>query len=778
MPFGDTPAFDRGIDRGVMMPVGELITSSLSNKGNPTGFGQDNTFRVREGQEIRLVDNGGKVLFSGSGPEGAKQAVALGQAISDEFGNKAGWLIQTGERTINTDGSVGPTRYYDVAREKVNPTTGQIALQVLNTAAQIGVAVATSGMSIPAQAGIAGATAATLTLAQGGNLGDAIKSGVMAAVPVVGADKLGPIINKGLNTGSQIVGKSIGAGVSSAAAAGLTGQSLEDSLKSGVISAATTAITPDIKQLVKGIGGTNVSGSSSGGGNGAPITVTAAGTPGIGFSSLNSAPKVSNVDADGNIIVTAGATPGVGIGSLPSSPNFADLNVPKDILDLANLTEDGTDILVNAAQTAGIGGSSAGDGAVKSTGGGELPENLLVESDKTGATGGGSNAGDGAVKSTGGGELPENLLVESDKTGGTGGGGGGGGGGTDTKYVPPGDEIIVRAPPQPPVAPPIVIPPTFEPPPTTPPKKKWTWKDWVRLGLLAPTAIKGLGELIKGEDTQTIIPDRSAVTYTPLNRQRGVGTFDPFTYGQAGPGYQTAEFEYFKPYTEPKVTQTNVPFSVQTVAGTPTYQYTPEQVEAKNAEAMNTYNQNVAKFNAYQDTLAQQVEAGTITLADAIAQANTFGAGIGGIAPVPAADGGYIGYADGGEADDDMVSHLIEYRKGGGHDGPGRVKGVGSGQDDKIPAWLSDGEYVWSAQDVADLGDGSTDEGVRRLDRMRQMVRKQAGRKDVKKIAKPQKGIDHMIKAVRKQARRKNVKKIAKPQKGIDHMLKSVGGVV
>jgi hypothetical protein len=106
------------------------------------------------------------------------------------------------------------------------------------------------------------------------------------------------------------------------------------------------------------------------------------------------------------------------------------------------------------------------------------------------------------------------------------------------------------------------------------------------------------------------------------------------------------------------------------------------------------------------------------------------------------------GMAEGGEAGDDMVSHLIAYHKDGGHEGPGRVKGIGSGQDDKIPAWLSDGEYVWSAQDVADLGDGSTDEGVRRLDKMRQMVRKRAGRKDVKNIAKPQHGIDKMLMAV------------------------------
>lgn len=103
---------------------------------------------------------------------------------------------------------------------------------------------------------------------------------------------------------------------------------------------------------------------------------------------------------------------------------------------------------------------------------------------------------------------------------------------------------------------------------------------------------------------------------------------------------------------------------------------------------------------------------------------------------------------DGGEIEDDNVRHLMEYHKNGGHNGPGPVKGVGTGQDDKIPAWLSDGEYVWSAQDVADLGDGSTDAGVRKLDQMRQMVRKQAGRKNIKKIAKPQKGIDHMLKAV------------------------------
>ncbi len=107
-------------------------------------------------------------------------------------------------------------------------------------------------------------------------------------------------------------------------------------------------------------------------------------------------------------------------------------------------------------------------------------------------------------------------------------------------------------------------------------------------------------------------------------------------------------------------------------------------------------------------------------------------------------------FKEGGEAefDDSIEGHLAAYYSDGGHAGPGPVKGIGSGQEDKIPAWLSDGEYVWSAQDVSDLGDGSSDEGIRRLDKMRQMVRKGAGRKDTKSIARPQKGIEVMIKEV------------------------------
>lgn len=52
------------------------------------------------------------------------------------------------------------------------------------------------------------------------------------------------------------------------------------------------------------------------------------------------------------------------------------------------------------------------------------------------------------------------------------------------------------------------------------------------------------------------------------------------------------------------------------------------------------------------------------------------------------------------------------------------VKGPGSGRSDDIPARLSDGEYVIDAEAVALLGDGSGEAGARRLDEMRQNLRK------------------------------------------------------
>lgn len=79
----------------------------------------------------------------------------------------------------------------------------------------------------------------------------------------------------------------------------------------------------------------------------------------------------------------------------------------------------------------------------------------------------------------------------------------------------------------------------------------------------------------------------------------------------------------------------------------------------------------------------------------------------------------------------------------------GIVRGIGGGQDDLIDAKLSDGEYVFSAQDVAFLGGGSNEDGARKLDEMRKLIRKQAGQRNTKTIAKPTKSVSSLLRAVK-----------------------------
>lgn len=61
-------------------------------------------------------------------------------------------------------------------------------------------------------------------------------------------------------------------------------------------------------------------------------------------------------------------------------------------------------------------------------------------------------------------------------------------------------------------------------------------------------------------------------------------------------------------------------------------------------------------------------------------------------------------------------------------DGGFAVGGPGDGRDDKIPAVLSDGEYVMDAETVAMLGNGSSKAGAEALDKFRVNIRKHKGR--------------------------------------------------
>lgn len=79
----------------------------------------------------------------------------------------------------------------------------------------------------------------------------------------------------------------------------------------------------------------------------------------------------------------------------------------------------------------------------------------------------------------------------------------------------------------------------------------------------------------------------------------------------------------------------------------------------------------------------------------------------------------YLGYSEGGDVGDEGHSEGRSFA----------VQGQGTGRSDEIPAMLSDGEYVFDAETVALLGDGSTKAGAKRLDDFRIQIRKQKGRK-------------------------------------------------
>ena len=90
-------------------------------------------------------------------------------------------------------------------------------------------------------------------------------------------------------------------------------------------------------------------------------------------------------------------------------------------------------------------------------------------------------------------------------------------------------------------------------------------------------------------------------------------------------------------------------------------------------------------------------------------------------AAIPALPSGMMangGMAHGGMDEDEHVPEFITGLTG--H----YVKGRGDGQSDDIPAMLADGEYVFDAETVAQLGNGSSDAGAEVLDKMRESIRR------------------------------------------------------
>jgi len=247
MPVGEAPIGARAVPQG---PFGTSVVGPYAGK-DPLAFGTGNTFNVGEGQEVRLVDAGGNVIFSGSGIEGANRAVAVAQSISDELGKNANFKIQTGERTINPDGSVGGTRYIDVARAAPQQSgLGFLADAVLPFAASF----------IPVIGPIAGAAlgSAASSAAQGRSLEDTLLRAAITAgatglmpggAPAPGSDAaisrtVNAAVQNAINAGAQAGASALGSVSGSAlgsVAGGATGGLIDD-----IIVTALQNTTPSV----------------------------------------------------------------------------------------------------------------------------------------------------------------------------------------------------------------------------------------------------------------------------------------------------------------------------------------------------------------------------------------------------------------------------------------------------------------------------------------------------------------------------------------------------
>ena len=696
-------------------PNTEYIAAPLSNKGNATSQTGGNAFEVRVDQPVRLVDlRTNQVVFEGTGYDAARQAVATGQNLSDTLGRKAQYVIQTADPTGN---------YSTVAYEKANKSTlGEIA-NVAGTLLPLALIPLTAGASagslLASTAGKIGLGTA-LGAAGAGLKGDNIlKGAVMGGLSSAGGALLGgPIGNIGASNIGLRAGTAIGTGLGSTAGGLVTGQSLKNSLLGGVASGALSYLTPDITKALSG-GAAAPTGTSTGGTDSSAVyggpnaEIIASGirpftTPNINLGGFKSPTQKYLDDAasnnpqtgqpynsgyDGDLINVTGSVPGAVTGGL----NLGGLtgNPAVDRLVQTETAAPGDEDIIKVtgqlpgAVTGGVNLSGLSPEVIRAIS--EPEATVADDSDIIKVTG--TRTEPANVISIGGNDISLDELDAIQRV-------------NDLENA--NDEILVTGNKTVPVA--VNLDPGIGSITDTLPLPK------------ADPALTEKSTLDKIKDAYDIA--RVGAALLPLIPSGGDGD------GNVGIGSGTGRgLTFTKSPLRPTLTGAGI-------GGTGgNYPYTPQ-----------TYGRRGGDQETEYLFFARDPVTGQGSLQSAPAPITTP------IANEPAGPAMILPsdntFAEGGEVDDDMVKHLVEYHKNGGHQGPGQVKGIGSGQDDKIPAWLSDGEYVWSAQDVADLGDGSTDEGVRRLDKMRQMVRRQAGRKDVKKIAKPQKGIDRMLKAV------------------------------
>ena len=687
MPAGDMPAGGRGA--AFQYPAGELITSSLSNKGNATAFGQDNTFRVLEQNAVRIIDNKGNLLFSGTGPEAARQAVEIGKNLSDTLGNKAGWTIQTGERTINPDGSVGGMRYYDVANEKVNKSTLDKIAGVVGTALPIAVGFIpgfgqlATGLQIAAGAG-AGAVGAGLR----GQ--DILKGGLMGGLSAAGGTIVGDAL-KGAGMGlSANAARAIGTGIGTTTGGVVTGQDFGNALLSGVASGGLSYLGGEAfgKRGTTPGGDVDVGGSVGSPGAQLGDIVVTAGIPRFSGAVFNTnffdraqmnsdqadpygtrdfaVPTPAAADSglsQDNITVTARPTTTTGSSTFAvGAPNInTDFSVPKDITDLAEqTTEEPIDdtIFVDARPTPTTGTSTFTVGAPNVNTDFSVPDEIIVEAQKAADT-------TTAPLAVGGPEVDPEFLDDIDVEGkradekDTGGG------------LPPPTDLLDQI-------------------------KDTEVKEDLKEGrdddkgggslsvkeLLALLGVAGsLGGGGGGTGTGTGTGGKFQDVFTkklPTPGEGGAlkvsGLKGP-TKGPAGTFSARPVTDWYRFGMGPAM---DIPAGTDLSGATSPYAgYGPGTLGQETFRAVSGIPE--------QPTNAPQQPTGMYA-------------------------GGSMGYSRGSSRE----SFAVE--------------GPGTGRSDDIPAVLSDGEYVIDAETVALLGDGSSKAGAKRLDELRVNIRKHKGR--------------------------------------------------
>jgi hypothetical protein len=251
-------------------PNTEYIAAPLSNKGNATGKLGGNTFLMTADQPVRLVDlNTNQVVFEGTGYDAARKATEMGQSMTDSLGRKASYDIQTAD----------PSGVYTtVANEKKNKSTlGEIA-NVVGTVAPLALSFVPGfgQLSLLAKMGAA---------AGAGGLGAALKGDDILKGALLGGATAGIVGGTGLD---KAIGGALG-GVGGGAVQGAT-QGAAQGLSDEIVVTA-------LSKLAQGAGGAAANALVSNAANAGLSEITGYKTPAEKFAQQQT-PQAAQPPAD------------------------------------------------------------------------------------------------------------------------------------------------------------------------------------------------------------------------------------------------------------------------------------------------------------------------------------------------------------------------------------------------------------------------------------------------------------------------------------------------